>query len=141
MTNPAQDPKKRDEGLKDKLKHTVDNFKKNEKVEDVVNYASSNTRDVIAYALLVAGLILMLTESFRYGATLIGVIFGLYFSDQIIAFLKNFRNLTGSIGMVHSLILAATLLALFIAVPFIFIGIAVALAVREFITNDKKPNP
>lgn len=138
MTNPERDPNKRDEGLKDKLKQTVDNLKKNDKVDEMVNYASSNTRDIIAYILLLAGLILMLTESARYGATLIGVIFGLYFSEQIVAFLKNFRNLTGSIGMVHSLILAATLLALFIAEPFIFIGALVALAVREFITTDKK---
>lgn len=138
MTNPQQDPHKNDESLKEKLKHQVDNLKKNEKVEEVVNYASSNTRDIVAYALLVAGLLLMLTESARYGATLIGVIFGLYFSEQIVAFLKNFRNLTDQIGMVHSLVLAATLLALFIASPFIFIGAMVALAVREFITNDKK---
>lgn len=138
MTNPAQDPNKKDESFKDKLKHTADNFKKNEKIEEVVNYASSNTRDVVAYALLVAGLLLMLTESARYGATLIGIIFGLYFSEEIVAFLKNFRELTGRIGMVHSLILAATLLALFIAAPFLFIGALVALAVREFITTDKK---
>lgn len=137
MTNPTQDPNNKDEGLKDKLKNTVDNLKKNDKVEEVVNYATSNTRDIIAYALLVAGLILMLTESARYGATLIGVIFGLYFSDQIIAFLKNFRALTGSLGTVHSLVIAATLLALFIAAPFIFIGTAVALAVREFIADKK----
>lgn len=138
MTNPSQDPNRGDENLKDKLKHTVDSLKKNEKVEEALNYASSNTRDVVAYVLLVAGLILMLTESARYGATLIGVIFGLYFSDQILSFLKNFRNLTGRIGMLHSLILGATLLALFISSPFIFIGAGVALAVREFIMTDKK---
>jgi hypothetical protein len=133
-----QPDKKDEESFKDKFKHSVDALKKNEKVEGAVNYASSNTRDIVAYILLVAGLILLLFNSPWFGAALVGVIFGLYFAPEISAFVKDFKGNIEKNGMVRSLIIAGTLLALFISAPFIFIGAAAAVGLREFIVSENK---
>lgn len=131
-----QPDKKDEEGLKGKIKQSVESLKKNEKIEGAMNYASSNTRDIVAYVLLVAGLILLLFNSPWFGATLVGVIFGLYFAPEISAFVKGFRSSIDKQGMVRSLIIAGTLVALFICAPFIFIGAAAAVGLREFIVSE-----
>jgi len=139
MTTPSNEPnKKQDEGgLKDKFKQSVESFKKNERVEEIYNYASNNQRDTIAYVVLLVGLILMLFGSPYFGATLVGVIFGLYFSIEIATFFKNYKEYVDRFGQVRSIILGGSLLALLIACPFFFIGAAVAVALREFIRAEK----
>lgn len=142
MTNTSQGPDKKNdnESLKEKLKQRVESFKKNEKVEDIYNYASANTRDTIAYILMVVGLILMLVEPSWYGATLVGVIFGLYFFEEILSFLKYYKVFMTVEGMVRSLILGGLILALFISAPFIFLGAAVAVGLRVFINSENNPS-
>lgn len=138
MTTPSQEPKKEEESFKEKLKSSVESFRKNEKVEEFYQYATTNTRDIIAYALLLIGILLMLFDPSWFGSTLVGVIFGLYFANDVVAVAKNLRSFIDQQGVVRSIILAGTLFALFIAVPFFFIGAAVAVGVREFIQSEEK---
>lgn len=105
-------------------------------MEEMYNYASSNTRDMIAYALLLIGLILLFAEPPWYGETLIGVIFGLYFGTEMFNLIRNYQTFTEEHGFVKSLILGGTLLALFIKAPFIFIGAAVAIAIKQLIPTE-----
>ncbi len=137
---PSENPNKRDKddnkSLKDKFNDHLESFKKSEKMEEIYNYATNNIRDTIAYILMIAGLILMMFEPSWYGATLVGVIFGLYFSDSIIQRIRNFDLFVEKNGLVRVLILAGTLLAFFIASPFIFIGAAVAIAVKQFFAEE-----
>src|ERR1700733_6065824 len=133
----SQGPKRKDEDKDDhkpithKLKDSLEKFKKNEKVEEIYNYATNNIRDTIAYVLMATGLILMFFEPPWYGSTLVGVIFGLYFGPDIYSFIKNNQKFMDSQGTVRTLILGGLILGFFIAAPFIFIGAAVAVVLRQ----------
>lgn len=131
MTNPTpdQDP---DPKKKDSLSEKLESLRRNEKVDGFVNYASSNTRDIIAYILMMIGIILLFTSSF-YGGALIGIIFGLYFTQEIRVAIKNINDYIEQQGMVRSLIFGGLLLAFAIAAPSIFIGIALAIVIKQFL--------
>jgi len=112
------DPKKpdEDESFKERLTKKLDNLKNNESVDGLFNFAKSNTKDTLAYILLIIGIILMFFEP-RSGGLLIGLITGLYFSDEIIDIIKNFNGLIEEQGLVRVLVLAA----LFVTVLFCFL--------------------
>lgn len=130
-----KDPNKKENktSFRDKFKESFDKLKKNDKVEGMYNYASSNTKDMIAYALLLVGLLLLFAQPSWYGETLIGVIFGLYFGAEVLSLLQNYQDFIEDQGVVKSLVLGGVLLAFFIKAPFIFIGAAVALAIGKLI--------
>lgn len=136
MTQPEQDPrnKKENETFKDKIKESLDSFTKNEKVEGLYNYAKHNTRDTIAYILLLAGLLLMFYEPW-YGGILVGLIFGLYYSKELMDAIKHIETYVNEQGFVKSLIFGGLLLGFLIAAPYIFIGIAFALGLRYLLIN------
>lgn len=131
MSSPEKPSRpEKDESFKDKMKNSMDSFRKNEKIEEIYNYATTNVRDTIAYILLLIGLLLMLVESSGYGAAIVGIIFGLYFGSEIIHFWNNYKQFTQEQGLVRSIILGGTLIALFISAPFLFIGAGIAVAIR-----------
>lgn len=132
MSTPPQEPKKNEESLTDKLKSSIESIKQHEKVDQVVRYASSNTRDMLAYILMLTGLFLLFYQP-AYAGALIGVIFGLYFAPEIASLFKTYSQWIDKLGLVRSLILGGLLLALFISAPFIFFGAIVAVAVRQLI--------
>lgn len=139
MTQPNEDPnnKKEDPSFKDKIKESLDSFKKSDKIEGVYNYAKHNTRDTIAYILLLAGLLLMFYEPW-YGGILVGLIFGLYYSKELMDFINNIEQFVHEQGFVKSLILGGLLLGFLIAAPFIYIGIAFALGLRYLLITPEK---
>lgn len=103
-------------------------FKK-EKLEGLMSYAKDNVRDTIAYIVLIVGLILLFFQPF-YGGTLIGLVVGVFFCNEITAIVKNVNGIIENEGMVRSLILGALVLAVFISAPAILIGVAVAVGLR-----------
>lgn len=132
MSIPPQEPKKNEESLTDKLKSSIESLKQNEKVDQVVRYASSNTRDMLGYILMLTGLFLLFYQP-AYAGALIGVIFGLYFAPEIASFFKTYPQWFDKLGLVRSLILGGLLVAFFIVAPFIFFGAIVAVAVRQLV--------
>lgn len=130
MTNqPDQEPK---EPKKSPLADKLDSLRKNEKIEGIYNYAANNTRDTVAYILMIIGIVLLFSFSF-YGGFIVGLIFGLYFCDEITKTLRSLNDLIEFNGMVRSLIFGGLLLALFILAWPIYIGAAVALGVRHIL--------
>ncbi len=121
----SSDPKKPrdDESFKEKLTDKLDKLKHDERVEGLFSYAKSNTKDTVAYILLIVGIILLFFEP-HYGGFIIGLIAGLYFSDEIIYIAKHFNDLIEEQGLVRVLVLAALLVAFFISAPYIFLGTA-----------------
>lgn len=105
--------------------------------EDLFTFAKKNTRDTVAYIFLIVGILLMFFESF-YGGLIIGIVLGLYFTNEIYSLIKNYRNFFDEEGIVRSLILGGTVLAFFIAAPSIFIGAAIAVAVKIIIFGEEK---
>lgn len=107
-----------------------------EKFENFFSQASSNTRDIIAYVLLILGIILLFVQHL-YGGFIIGLVAGVYFSKEIVGLVQNFEDFIEEQGLARSIILGGTLLALFILAPAIFIGIAVVVLLRMFIFSEK----
>ena len=112
-----------------------DNETKN-KFENFFAEATANTRDIVAYILLVLGIILLFVEHI-YGGLLIGVVLGVYFAKEVIEFINNIELFIEKQGLARSLILGGGLLALLISVPAIFVGAAVVVVLRMFIFPDK----
>ena len=100
---------------KNKFNEALENIKKNEKIEDIYNYARSNTGDTIAYVAMIVGILTLFFEPF-FGGTIIGIVTGLYFSKEIIRPIKNIENFIEKLGMVRSLILGGLLLAFLIKI-------------------------
>ncbi len=122
---------------KGKFNETLDNLKKNEKIEDIYNYAKSNTADTVAYVAMILGILILFFEPF-YGGTIIGVVTGLYFSKEIMRPARNVEGFVEELGMVRSLIFGGLLLAFFIKAPMIFIGAAIAVLVKQLLLPEKK---
>ncbi len=129
-----QNPKQKNgiETFLEKIKVFWNDLTQDKNVENAVHYAKSNTRDMIAYILLLTGLLLMFFDP-NYGGTLIGVIFGLYFSQELYDAFKNYEMFIQTQGFVKSLVFGAVLLAFFFSVPFIFIGAIAAVGVRRLL--------
>jgi len=133
----SSDPKnpRNDESFKEKLTEKLDKLTKNDHVEGLFSYAKSNTRDTIAYILLIIGIILLFFQP-HYGGFLIGLIGGLYFSNEIISIANHFNDLIEEQGVVRVIVLAALFVGFFIMAPAVFIGAAIgALAIRVFAPN------
>jgi len=113
--------------------------KNNDKFENLYNFAKTNTRDIIAYVLMVLGLILIfLPSTILLGGFIIGVVVGLYFTPEILGTLKNYETIVNHEGLVRSLILGGTLIAFLISAPAIFIGAALVILLRMLITSSDK---
>lgn len=121
---------------KNKFNEALENIKKNEKIEDIYNYARSNTGDTIAYVAMIVGILTLFFEPF-FGGTIIGIVTGLYFSKEIIRPIKNIENFIEKLGMVRSLILGGLLLAFLIKIPMIFIAAAITIGIKQLIYSDK----
>lgn len=120
---------------KNPLSEKLEALRKNEKIEGIYNYASNNTRDTVAYILMIIGIVLLFTHLF-YGGFIVGLIFGLYFTDEITALLRSLNDLIEQHGMVRSLIFGGLLLAILILAWPIYLGTAVAIGVKHILYSE-----
>jgi CHASE3 domain sensor protein len=138
MTNtPSNRPKKDDNNasLKDKFNDTLNNLKKNEQFDAVYQYAQENTRDTVAYIVLIVGILLIFFKPF-WGGLLVGAVVGIYFYNEIIGVFQDLNGFIEAQGMVRSLILGGIAIAFFISAPMIFIGAALAVGAKYFIGSS-----
>ncbi len=111
--------------------------KKNEKprfggkVEDFCDYAKQNKWDSAALIVLLIGLIAMLFVPLS-GGIIVGLVVGLYFSNEIVTLIKNRKQIVYETGTSRSLVFLGTCLAFLIAAPGVFIGAAIVTAVKGF---------
>ena len=110
--------------------------KKDEKIQGLFNFAKTNTKDAIAYIVLIIGIILLFFERFS-GELLIGVVFGLYYSTEIQSLFRNFNEFIEEQGIVRGIVLGVTALALFISAPGIFIGAILAVIIKYLFSPEK----
>lgn len=121
--------------LDEDKKKSIDQQKPTTKFLD---YFSAGTRDMIAYILLVLGVILLFFQPL-YGEFLIGVVAGAYFSKEINDLFKNYQNFIEQQGLVRSLILGGIFIAFLVSAPGIFIGAAFVMVLKLFIFFDDRP--
>lgn len=96
--------------------------------------SSLNPRDVIAYVLVILGICLLFFLPL-YGGLIIGIVTGLYFSKEILDSSRKYEEFIEEQGFVRVLILGGLLLAFIISAPAIFIGIALMIALKLFLTE------
>lgn len=108
------------------------------KIEDLYDYAKHNKRDTAAYVVMILGLILMFFHPVSlFGGILVGLIVGLYFSNEFTSLIKNRKQFIYEKGTVRSLVLAGTALAFLIAAPGIFIGAAITTALKQLLSPQE----
>jgi hypothetical protein len=113
---------------------------KRDHLNNFYKYAQTYPKDVIAYVLMVFGIILLFFQHF-YGGLIIGLVLGVYFSREIGMLIKHYDDFIEEQGLVRSLILGGTLLAFFITTPGVFIGAAIMVALRYVIISEKIDRP
>lgn len=131
----AEDPKDRrgkKESIHKKISEKFEKLRKNEKMEELYQFATANTRDTIVYALLVIGLILLLFVPF-WGGLIIGVIGGIYFADDLLTWFNDINDYMDKEGLARLVILGGIGIAFLIAAPGIIIGAVVAVAIKKIV--------
>lgn len=104
--------------------------KKDSNSDSLLSYFKTHIREAITYALLILGIVLLFFDQL-YGGVLVGLVAGIYFGDEIVNYIKSWSTTTDSKRVARNLILAGIVIALFISAPAIFLGIAVAIAVKQ----------
>jgi hypothetical protein len=134
MSN-TPDPFK-EEKAKEKLEPESKKVEVNEKFPGLFDFAKTNTKDAIAYIILILGIILLFFERFA-GELLIGVVFGLYYSHEIQSLFRNFNEFIEEQGVVRGIVLGVATIALFISAPGIFIGAVLAVIIKYLFSPEK----
>lgn len=104
--------------------------------DEVCNYCKLHYREILAYGLLILGIFLFFFQSL-YGGILVGLIAGIYFGDEIVAYLIRCKQNIRPEDIVRHLILAGVTIAFFIAAPSIFLGGAIAIILKELFLTSK----
>ena len=107
----------------------------NKSKDDLLSLAKANGKDTVAYILMVVGIILTLFHSF-WGGFIIGIVLGYFYKAEIMEKVLNYNKIIQQEGLVKSVILGGTLVALFIGSYPLFIGVALIVALYFVIGKD-----
>ncbi len=110
----------------------------NKPKEDFFSLAKANGKDTIAYILMIVGIILTLFQSF-WGGFIVGAVLGYFYKSEIIQAVTNYHRIIDQEGLVKSIIIGGTLLALFIGSYPLFIGAAIVVLLYYVIGKDLNP--
>lgn len=105
---------------------------------DFVEYMKNNKEAAVTYALLLIGILLLIFDAFLLGSLIIGLVAGYHFAHEIVFYLRNLTHVFAGQDQVRYLVLTAVIVALFIAIPGIFIGAVVAAVFRQVILNNRE---
>lgn len=101
--------------------------------EDLIEYFKTHIRESISYIILILGIILLFFDRL-YGGLLVGIVTGVYFGDDIVNYIKSMKNsfdkLTSSPDIAKHLITLGIALAFLISAPGVFLGAAIAIAIK-----------
>lgn len=118
--------------MPDKNRIPEEEERKKSKDKWLLGETSTRTEDLVSYAILALG-ILFLFFSWWIGGSLIGIIFGIYFSGEIIEFARTMQRFVEEQGTVRSLILLGTTIGLFIMNPAFFVAAAIGVGVKQLL--------
>lgn len=107
----------------------------NKPKDDFLSLVKANGKDTIAYILMIVGIILTLFQSF-WGGFIVGAVLGYFYRSEIIQAITNYHRIIDQEGLVKSVILGGTLLALFLGSFSLFIGAAVVVLLYYVIGKD-----
>lgn len=104
--------------------------------DDLMLYLKTHTREAVSYVLIVLGIIMMFFDQ-MYGGLLVGIIAGIYFGEEIVAYLKSINTDLKAPDLARRLILAGLAIAFLIAAPSIFLGAAIAIVIQQLFLVPK----
>lgn len=107
-----------------------------EAVEKVYHYARNMQSDTVTYIALVIGLILIPWQPL-WGGAILGVVFGIYFSSELLPRVKSFRTYLQNEGQAKSIVLGAATLALLFLAPGVVLGALAAIGVLALVARSK----
>jgi hypothetical protein len=110
--------------------------------DDLLSYFKNHARETISYILMILGLLLLFYLPL-YGGLLVGIVGGIYFGDEIVNYIKNWKTSIDSKNrysdVARQLILAGLAIAFFICAPAIFLGAALSIGIKQlFVGQDVK---
>lgn len=129
---PPKNESSKDESLKEKLSGKIENIKSHQTVDQICKYAKTNTADTIAYVLMILGVVLVFPLP-MYGGILVGIVAGLYFADDVVRWATSLNSIIEEQGMVRSVMLLGVVIAFFVSIPWIFIGGALAVGIKQIL--------
>lgn len=106
--------------------------KEEPKFQKALKSFDSQTRDIIAYVLMIAGIVLLFSQPW-IGGLIIGIVAGLYFAKELMHDATSVNEIIEKQGMVRSLIFGGLLIALFISAPAIFLGAAIGVGLKHIL--------
>jgi hypothetical protein len=105
--------------------------------DHLLGYFQQNSREIIAYVLLILGIILLFFDAL-YGGILVGLVAGIYFGEELIDYFVRWNEGMHKHGVARYLICAGVAVAFFISAPAIFLGAAVAVGLRQLFVEQKR---
>lgn len=100
--------------------------------QKLVSFVKENLWESISYVIMFAGLILSIFDPFL-GGCLVGLILGIYFSEEIIEKSIVFKEMIGREGIFRCFIVIAAVLALLIEAPGLLIGTIIGTWIRPYL--------
>ncbi len=104
--------------------------------DKIYQFAKSNTQDTVAYVVLFIGIILLFFRP-EWGGILVGAVGGYYYSQEIVAMVLDINSFIDKEGLIRSLILGGLVLAFLIQSVWLFIGLAVGVAIKQILLGAK----
>ena len=101
---------------------------------ELLDYFKNHSRETISYILIILGILLLFTEPV-YGGLIVGIVAGIYFADELIIYIKNWKAAIVSRSnypeVARHLILGGVAIAFFISAPAIFLGAAISIVIKQ----------
>lgn len=97
-----------------------------------IDFVKDNMWESISYVVLFAGLILSIFNPFL-GGSLVGIILGIYFSQEILDRAMSFKEMVIREGIFRGFIVIAAVLALLLEAPGLLLGTIIGAWIRPYL--------
>ncbi len=104
--------------------------------EGFMHFVKENKWDTFAYLVLFLGLLITVIFDRFIGGMLVGLILGIYFSQDVREKFSFFKEYLDQHGIFRSFVLVAALIAIFIASPGLCIGTAIGAFIRPYLGEN-----
>lgn len=105
-------------------------------LESFADYSKGHTREIIAYVLLVLGLIFLFILPLL-GQALIGIVTAVYYGSDILHYINHYQQLQGELGGARALVLICLVITFFIEAPVVFIAGALTMALKHLLVANE----
>lgn len=129
---------KREKGEEERKQEVRDGRKKlirKQQLDNFLDYAKANTREMVAYVLLIVGIFLLFLTPL-FGQALVGIVAAVYFGNYILQIVDEYESIVEHLGIGRCIILLGLLLTFFITTPALFIAAALTMALKHLIVGD-----